>query len=148
MVSDFSNWASILLLFSLAINGHSKKQTPLVSGWFYFPLRNSGRTLTKNFLKSGQVLSGHCLMDTLYKLVFLFIIIIIIIYFYFNVFIVDVLLFCFVILVYLAFFFSPISEHYKLFRNFTHCSSFFTVSNFSLFFFFLLFLFLFFFVFF
>ena len=41
------------------INGHSKKRTPLVSGWFYFPRRNSGQTLIKNFLKSEQVISGH-----------------------------------------------------------------------------------------
>ena len=41
------------------IKGPSKKRTPLVSGWFYFPRRNSGQTLIKTFLKSGQVFSGH-----------------------------------------------------------------------------------------
>ena len=41
------------------IKGHAKKWAPLVSGRFYFPQRNSGQTLMKNFLKSGQVISGH-----------------------------------------------------------------------------------------
>ena len=41
------------------INEHSKKQTPLVCGRFYFPLQNSGQTLMKNFLKSGQVISRN-----------------------------------------------------------------------------------------
>ena len=40
------------------INGHSKKRTPLISGRIYFPRRNSGQTLIKNFLKSGQAISG------------------------------------------------------------------------------------------
>ena len=40
------------------INGHSKKQTPLISGQIYFPWRNYGQTLIKNFLKSGQAISG------------------------------------------------------------------------------------------
>ena len=41
------------------IKGHAKKWAPLVSGRFYFPWRNSRQTLMKNFLKSGQVISGH-----------------------------------------------------------------------------------------
>ena len=40
------------------INGHSKKRTPLISGRIYFPRRNSGQTLIKSFLRSGQVISG------------------------------------------------------------------------------------------
>ena len=38
------------IVFSLTYK-HSKKWIPLVSGRFYFPLQNSGETLTKNFLK-------------------------------------------------------------------------------------------------
>ena len=41
------------------INGLSEKRTPLISGQFHFPLRNSGQTLIKDFLKTGQVISGH-----------------------------------------------------------------------------------------
>ena len=41
------------------INGHSKRQTTLISWRFYFPLRNSVQTLIKNFLKSVEVISGH-----------------------------------------------------------------------------------------
>ena len=41
------------------INGHSKKQTPLVSEWFYLPQRNSGQTLIENFLKKVEVIGGH-----------------------------------------------------------------------------------------
>ena len=41
------------------INGQSKMRTPLISGLFYFPRQNSGQALTKIFLKSGQVISGH-----------------------------------------------------------------------------------------
>ena len=41
------------------IKGNAKKWVPLVSGRFYFPRRNSGQTLMKNFLKSGQVISRH-----------------------------------------------------------------------------------------
>ena len=37
------------------INGYSKNRTPRD----YFPRRNSGQTLMKNFLKSGQVISAH-----------------------------------------------------------------------------------------
>ena len=40
------------------INGHSKKRTPLISGRIYFLRRNSGQTLIKNFIKSGQAISG------------------------------------------------------------------------------------------
>ena len=52
------------------INGHSKKRTPLVSSWFYFPRRNSGQTLIKIFLKSGQVISGHYFLHELVYLAF------------------------------------------------------------------------------
>ena len=45
--------------FLSPINGPSKKRTPLASLPFSFLRRNSGQTLIKNFLKSGQVISGH-----------------------------------------------------------------------------------------
>ena len=41
------------------INGHSKRRTPLISGHFFFHWSNSGQSLIKNFLKGGQVISGH-----------------------------------------------------------------------------------------
>ena len=41
------------------INGHSKKRTPLVSGWFIFPGEILVKLSLKNFLKSGQVISRH-----------------------------------------------------------------------------------------
>ena len=41
------------------INGQSKRQTPLISGQFFFHWSNSGQSLLKNFLKGGQVISGH-----------------------------------------------------------------------------------------
>ena len=49
------------------INGHSKKWTPPVSRRFYFPQRNSGQTLKKNFLKSGQVISEHSVQQALFS---------------------------------------------------------------------------------
>ena len=42
-----------------AINGHSKRRAPIISRRFYFPRQNSGQAPIKNFLKSGQVISGH-----------------------------------------------------------------------------------------
>ena len=41
------------------INGHSKRRTPLISGQFFFHRPNFGQSLIKNFLKGGQVISGH-----------------------------------------------------------------------------------------
>ena len=41
------------------INGHSDRQTALISERFYFPWRNPGQTLIKDFLQSRQVISGH-----------------------------------------------------------------------------------------
>ena len=45
-------------------------QTTLVSGWYYFPRRNSGQTLIKNFVKSGLVISGHYFLHELVYLAF------------------------------------------------------------------------------
>ena len=33
------------------IDGHSKKQTPLIGRWFYFPQGNSGQTAIKKLSK-------------------------------------------------------------------------------------------------
>ena len=41
------------------INGHSKRRTHLISGQFFFHRPNCGQSLIKNFLKGGQVISGH-----------------------------------------------------------------------------------------
>ena len=41
------------------INEHSKRRTPLISRTFLFHRPNSDQSLIKNFLKGGQVISGH-----------------------------------------------------------------------------------------
>ena len=42
------------------INGHSDRQTPLISERFDFHQWNPGKTLIKeDFLQSGQVIIGH-----------------------------------------------------------------------------------------
>ena len=41
------------------ISRHFKRQTPLISGQFFFHRQNSGQSLIKNFLKDGQVISGN-----------------------------------------------------------------------------------------
>ena len=41
------------------INEHSKRPTTLISGQFFFHRPNFGQSLIKNFLKGGQVISGH-----------------------------------------------------------------------------------------
>ena len=41
------------------INGRSERQTPLISGQFFYHRPNSGRGLVKNFVKDGQIIRGH-----------------------------------------------------------------------------------------
>ena len=39
----------------------------MINGRFYFPRRNSGQTLTKNLLISGQIISGHSVQQSLFS---------------------------------------------------------------------------------
>ena len=65
-MSDFSKREVNNNAVSFPINGQSNRRTPLLSGRFYFPWQNPAQTLIKNFLKSGQEISGHSVYWTLF----------------------------------------------------------------------------------
>ena len=49
----------VLVTVFSPINGHYKTRTPLITGKTFFHWPISGQNLIKNFLKAGQVISGH-----------------------------------------------------------------------------------------
>ena len=53
--------------FLSPMNVHSKRRIRLISGRFYFPRRNSGQTVIKDFVKSGKVISENTTQRTLFS---------------------------------------------------------------------------------
>ena len=73
ILTHFHSFSNILkkknTVFS-PINGHSKRQTLLISGQLFFHQPNSGQSLIKNFLKGEQVINGHYFLHEIVDLAF------------------------------------------------------------------------------